>query len=476
MRDLRETVWRDGGGAETDGRRQESRIWVAECSSPELNEANGYDHLQVADACLDAIEASRRFILLDTGEQSTQIHHSSAKSSSSFLEMELYQAALLGRPITLIAVGEHTARDSPLAILLRQMMLSRADVRCVYDLSEAREILLKIALGNEPTTATSSKAFLRGNLALARRYLVRWRSRRLFEEPIFLGGLTAGGFDLRARDADIAEHYLTLAESQRSMNRVLSRTWIAMRAMMGAHFSVSRDARFVDLWNRALKCWSRAAAWRGLHGHMLLGMLSASSAQAAMRQRLDLPLYVNDGDDHCDLFTDISSAYYSIAGVMPRSHRREFYTRSEAYIRSGLESRPTEERHTLLPMQGSLELRLGRFKTARQTFKEALAAETLAAANPDKIGFLTAELGWAELYLGHPRTARRMIKEGLTMLTSAGHPGFRSRVLRKHVYACLASLSIGEAKDSARRLTELARITNTYDQLDSVVLRLSGKR
>ncbi|WP_247228798.1 hypothetical protein [Yoonia sp. F2084L] len=62
------TIWER---YETDQRGQ---VWVAEGIRPDLDPASATEQLEIIDACLDAIEASREFLLLDTGEYGSFLH------------------------------------------------------------------------------------------------------------------------------------------------------------------------------------------------------------------------------------------------------------------------------------------------------------------------------------------------------------------------------------------------------------------
>lgn len=99
IRALRARVW------ERHKSDKQGQVWVAEQIRPELDPARGASQLEIADACLDAIEAAREFVLLDTGEYGTLLRYQDAFSEVSFLEMELFQAAILAKPITIYFVG-----------------------------------------------------------------------------------------------------------------------------------------------------------------------------------------------------------------------------------------------------------------------------------------------------------------------------------------------------------------------------------
>ncbi|WP_089886568.1 hypothetical protein [Citreimonas salinaria] len=431
-----------------------------------MGEHRGKDDLEIIDACLDAFEASNRFVLLDNGQYGTRLELPIGSSASSFLELELFQAATLCKPITLITVGQAAMTSSPLARFMRQVAQDEPDIRPARDLVHAETLILEAIFGSGSAASIDALGRNRAVQALATERHKDWKNERLFEEPILLKGMTAGDVDGQ-RDAEVAAWYLDRADEQTGMNYMLSRTWIAMRAMMLEHYSTTTDPKFVALWDRALANWSRAAAWRGLHGHLFLGSLAASGARAAMNQRLGLSQFVRADEGARDLYDALGSANYSIAGLLPRAMGRAFYERCAAYVRAGLEARGDDERESLLPLRGAVELRLGLRSEARQTPRDALRLAD-HGGDPNHIGFLTSELGWSELRR-NPWLARRHIAEGLGMLTSDCNRGFRCRMMRKLVYANIASFRWGEARVVAASLIAEATEAQAYDQIDQVI-------
>jgi hypothetical protein len=480
IRRLRERVWREGGGRHTiDGIVQSGRVWVAEFDRPDLKpqsnyaaatEITGAEQLTIIDACLEAIRSCERFVLLDKGDYGTTLRApAGGLSASSFLELELYQAVSLQKPTTLIALGDK-GRMSALVRMLEAMMPGHADIVEVRDLSEAHDLILEVAMGGR-RRAPGAAAGRRGTAALAEARHSNRLDSRLYEEPLFLDGRPAGDIP-PAVDVDVAEKYLHDAEAQMATDRVLSRVWIAMRALMGAHFSETTDPRIVDLWDRALERWSYAAAWRGLHGHLMLGMLTASAAQAHLRMRLDRPLFERNEARAHDLHNDLASAYYSIAGRAPRNWRRAFFERAEWYVRLGFVERPRDEHWRLLPLRGSIERRLGRTSDARITFQEALRLAE-AAGNSAGVALMKSELAETDVRSGRPRRARKLIEEALNILPDDCPPGERARVMRKAIYVNFIALRGLRARILAKQLVQHATTHQTFDQLNSFVRTLA---
>ncbi len=458
---LRQEVWQ-AGQREIEGQRQPSRIWVAEFDAEELGRFDPRDDLMIVDACLDAIQSSDRFILLDNGGYGTRLGGLRGTAASSFLELELYQAVTLQKPITVLALGASVAERSPLIALLNDFVGPASDIQIVSGLSEAKDCIFRICDDGKRGTSARRHDRRRAALALAKRYYPNWRQRELFREPIFLQGAPVGDIS-DSRNADLAKQYLDDADRYLGMNRILSRTWIAMRLMMAEHFSETTDPRFTALWERALNNWNKAAAWRGLHGHLLLGSLAAASAQASMVQRLGGRLYDRDVDR--DLYSALASANYSIAGIMPHHLRRSFYRRAEAYVQEGWRKARASDRERLLPLRGAIELRLLRPWDAHRTFEEALRSE-VRTGDADRIGFVMTELGWAKLWMANVSGARTMLDDGIGKLTESCGIGMRARMLRKSMYANLVGFRFDEARDRATKLIEEASSADAFDQID----------
>lgn len=462
MRALRKTIWER---YETDQRGQ---VWVAEGIRPDLDPANGANQLEIIDACLDAIEASREFLLLDTGEYGSYLHFSGTPSESSFLELELFQATLLRKPIKYIYVGR-SAEQSNLHALVRSLAPQVSTIK-VHSLREAEKTISTYLDGDARLPETKHPERLTGALIQARHQ--DWSNASLFQEPQFLHGTICGPTTATA-DLDVAEHYLVLAAEHTETNRILSRTWIAIRTLMATHYSDTRDPRPLALWDRALRSWSKAAAWRGLHGHIWLGNVSALGSLAQVTRALETPFYDPASPEQGDLYDGLASVYYSLSKRCPRRIGPAMLARSAAYIEEGLETRPQEDRGSLLPIRGSINHRRRRFRASARDFAEAHDLAVKNSESSGQIGFLLTELGFAELFLLKPRLARQRIAEGLTMMTPENSsPGFRVRALRKHVVASLACFDLAKARLSATKAYQIASENQLHDQIDRLVLKL----
>ena len=455
LRGLRSRIW------ERHKNDERGQVWVAEKSRRELSPARGASQLEIADACLDAIDDASEFVLLDTGEYGTRLGYQDAFSEVSFLEMELFQATILAKPITIYFVGR-AAENSPLAKLAVQLAQNVRTHR-LGTLAEA-ELALMRQFDGHPSKSSRvdlSKTLMR---TLVRSRHTDWGNKRLFEEPQFLDGQAYGPTSVRA-DLDLATHYLDLADQHSETNRVLSRTWIAMRTLMPFHYRDTTDPLAIDLWDRALRNWSRASAWRGMHGHLWLGNVSVLGSLSHLRRRVGTSLSDPKKEPNDDMCGAFASVYYSISKRVPRNMSSQLLARASAYVDEGLATRDDLDRRSLLPIRGSIHHRRGHFRAAARDYETALDAAVLHDEGPGQVGFLMTELGFAELFLLKPHIGRKRIEEGLShMVPGASSPGFRARALRKHSIAALCCGDIHAARNSAQEVATLVKTHQLHDQ------------
>lgn len=438
------------------------RIYVAECSDKENSPTRGKDQLEIVDACLEAIEHSTRFILLDVGSYGTHLGVGNAVAVSSFLELELFQAILHRKPIYFIAVGSDETKLSALVSRFpdTQLSLSR-----VASLEEGFDEISRIMDGKADIIFNRRliQSFT-GETALQRQK--NWADNKLFSEPEMFDGTIVGKLDGAAFDAELVDYYLMLGEGETHTNRVLTRTWIAIRSLMRFHYTSTNDPVVISLWRRAFALWRRATSWRGLHGHIWLGNVSALGSHAHMLGRNDLPFFDESPTQFSDLYSDLCSAYYNVSKLVGRRLSGVMLTRSEAYLSAGLRSRPVERSSTLLPLKGALEMRRWRFRKAGSTFSQALSIAEEQGASVNEIGFLMTELGFVEALAGSPRLGRRRISEGLSLVDrETWNPGFLARAERKLAVTSLICLDPTAARDAVTRALDVAEENDMLDQI-----------
>lgn len=456
LKSLRQRIHNDFSGAKLE------RVYVAEISDRTNSPEEKEDQLEIVDTCLEAIEQSNQFILLDVGEYGTYLGQESSKSVSSFLELELFQAVLHKKPIHFLLVGQ---QETELASLVSRLPNSGVSKTVVGNLDEAEAEISKVLDGKIALSAAPGLVsdFTDEVLRFRQKH---WSDRKLFSEPELFGGLVVGNTVNDVFDAEIVDYYLQLAEAETHTSRVLTRTWIAIRYLMKVHYSTTHDPVVVGLWRRAFSLWLRATSWRGLHGHIRLGNVSALGSHALLLGQNDIPFFDENDPRSGDLFNDLCSAYYSVSKMAGRGYSRSLLKRSEAYLSAGLKSRSRAHTHKLLPLKGALEMRRLRLKSAVATFSEALALAEGRAEDQNEIGFLMTELGFVEALSGSPRTGRRRIVEGLSTIDrDTWNPGFLARAERKLAIASLMCFGFSDARDAAARALLVAEQHDMLNQI-----------
>ncbi len=456
---------------------ERGRIWVAEIDAEHLRPELVLDQLVIVDACLDAIEAAKNFILVDNGSYGTNLTDGKSVTDTSFLELELFQAVLLNKPIFYIFVGHHM-ENSGLYKLLNQILPKGYSSKNFNDIEAAFSALPDIIGEKMPSLKRSRQLIFGTSIGRFTQRIAKERAdfSTLYSEPEFLKGGLCGPVSGKA-DLDAAEHYLNLAKEETKTNRKLSRIWIAIRTLMNFHYAETKEPKALALWDRALSQWSEAAAWRGLHAHLWLGNVSALGSMVRVRQAQGSLQPNNNGKSSDELAGAFASVYYSISKRVPPLMRRQILVRAERYIARGLETLGPYPSLSLLTMRGSINFRKGKFWAAAKDYQEALDIATHADPNSANTGFLLTELGFAEVFKLKPRAGLQKIEEGLKIMENGGSsPGFTTRALRKHALVSAANFDTRAARNSALEADRLALEHGLLDQRARLNLLLAYGR
>jgi len=256
----------------------ERRLWLAEVDRPDLNPALGLSPFTVLDALVEQIRQSTLFICVLRTQYGASVFK--GMESVSFLETEIYQAALFHNNVHIVLV-EPFNPDARLAGLLDLLRVLRPHVvpkRAVSEISAIDQIKRLLAARPQKRwrSHTLSVRALVGQLATTRgspRADVR------FFDGVFR--------PVAAKpDPHRVKALLENVAAEKSIERQLTRTWIALRELCSAPYDSSDHKEYLPLWNAALGEWSRAAAWYGLHGHLFAGRLAAVNSLLAIRSRM----------------------------------------------------------------------------------------------------------------------------------------------------------------------------------------------
>lgn len=451
------------------GQSLERYTWVCESKGcrPDLY---GKEPLEICDTLMERVRESQVYIAILGGsrrgvrEHGTSVAVGDRLSATSHFEIELFQAALLGKPVELfIAKGFSPGpRLQALLQILNFALPSRnwrvpmadGDIRReIESLLRSKRLLAVNPLGR-------CRNSLRENL-VARFYRERGRPSR---KPLrFLNGEV----ECRSRppDIDLIQDLLAKARSTPDQERKLSRLWIVLRELMAADPGEPRFAEYLPLWNQALGYWGSAAAWYGLHAHLYLGGLAALQSMADVRARLRERGCLGASQAEVgEPSTAIASALYSIAKLAPRWHDRR------ALLREALENLGTstsDDRRALsnvLALRGSILLRQFRISDAISAYEQALHLREAGGENATRIGESMSELGFAYMWQGRFWKGRDLMRQGVDKLGDQRN-GFLIRARRKLAvgYALTGCLALAR-----REREEVERMATTYRIFDQL--------
>jgi hypothetical protein len=456
-------------------------IWVAEIDGPDLPARPGVEQLDVVDACMAAISRARTLIAVVDGSLGTSLDPYGGTLVASYVEMELFQAAFLGKPVYVFGVGR-IDDDSPTGRLLKILQFAYPDTtRTNVDgpgevLSEVRRVLFAQARRKWlPRLQLPRRRALVGALGMNRHF--DWTNEHLWQELKLLDGTLAVGPGGRSPDLESIDALLDNAESSVGSERKIARAWMAIRELMAAPYSETTDPRILALWDRALGRWAAWSAWYGMHAHLFLGHPAALGSLSVVRSRLEAAgSRRTEVNGHtASLNGAFASCYYSLSKMAPRSHRLSYLARAERYVNEGLareSSRASSGLHALL---GSIALQRRDSRGAIQHYETALAiSECSSDADDAKAGELRAELGWAQVHAGATKVGVANLRRGVSEMTKSHPPGFIVRGKKKLALGLATRLDFLGTFTEFMEARDIANEHQLEGQLD-VTLRIGSR-
>lgn len=394
-------------------------LWVAEYSEPTLGSR---PPLEIVDTLVARVRTARRFLCVLGGERhGTAVRFADHIASVSHLEVEIFQAALLGRPVELF-IARGFAPGPRLTALLEILRFALPPRAWRAPLSDARIVAEITALLATPPR-DEGDAFRAGR-AMRQRLAHRlyWQRGR----PAVAGGRSPAIFFLdrawhepRARppDRQFVQSLLEIAAKNSDPEQRLTRYWIVIRELMGAPPDDARYAEYRPLWSQALGRWGGAAGWYGIHGHLFLGSLAALQADAHLRalmraagQKLADPF----GTMHCD--SAIASALVNAASLLPQARERRRLLRAALAEMSAPD--PLQ-----LDRPGWWNVRAGVHKCLGD-YERAFADSRTSLALQERLGqwntsVTLADLGELHLLCGRPHDAIAWLRDAIAMMQRA---------------------------------------------------------
>lgn len=409
--------------------------WVAEWAERSLADKQP---LEIVDLLVDVLARSELYVCVLADARSGLKDHGSPVpiaervSATSYLEIELYAAAMYRIPIR-VFVLKGFSPGPRLRFLLNLLNSAFPDWhdQSAMAASEIIDAVRQHISSHLRRTTTASAVPFRQRF-IGELYRVRAKPAppgHEIDNVLFLDGQ----FEPRQLpQKDLVQVLLADAEAAPEMQRKLSRMWLAARELMSASYlprDVQADNRlrdFLPLWDKVLGLWTGAAAWSGWHGHIYAGTVAPLNSQTVIRGQLGETQPPN---------APLASAYYSIANLMRFGRRRlECLWRASRYIEEAVR-REGDGNPGRLAIRGMIRLRLGNVWGAVLDFKEMLRLRERAGAPPAQIGDAMVHLGFAYFFCGRWLKGRDYLERGVqAMSLNPNDPGV-ARAKRKLVLA-----------------------------------------
>jgi hypothetical protein len=429
----------------------------------------------IMDRCFNGIRQCDLFVFILTRRHGTGVAYLDDPALVSYLELELFAAAILGKPILVLHQRGYEP-EGPLRDCLSRLPVSGEGEYMLDDegalFARFREACRLLAEGRWKP---------RGKLARLPEWLSLLRSGDSVEgdlaEPalLFLGGRAAAA----APQPDPARAQALLDQVGSGVRTVsgttapmphgaaLFRLWASWRELGSPRAAM--DVEIAELWDRLFGLWASSASWFGLHGHLWMSPLAAINSQLHIRKRLAAGRDLDVREPHGAR----ASALYSIAQRMT-SRRRKLFHYDQVSLLAGEAMRQDAN-----AAQGALSIRahallriatLGRpweLWTAKADFRRALQLCEAGGAPLAGIGVAQVDLGFCQVLTGEPFAGRALMKEGIANLrtdATAGGLAFLARGLRKLETASLLTLSPSAAARAREERLQIAGKIEAFDQ------------
>lgn len=432
------------------------RIWTVEEQRPDLDQRKGASPFFIVDELITQIRHSNLFICVLRDVYGSSVFGNT--ESVSFLETEIYQAALFHNNVRFFLMEPFNPSEKLKGLLdlvgaLRPGIIpERAQPKTVVldDIKRALE-------------ATPSKH--RPWAISIRKFISQLAVRRGHPKP------DVEFFDKVFRpvserpDRDHIQVLLDGLSNEQSIEKRLTRTWIALRELSAAPYDDVKFKEYLPLWNEVLGVWSSAAAWYGLHGHLYAGRLAAVNSQLAIRAHMDWRGADRSATHYIQGTKGArASEYYSMAKLMPTQAQRDEYLRlAEQDVEDALRS-IEDEPSGYLAIRGHIHLIQGKLAEALADFERAKALKE-AAHDAKAAGEAKADIALVHMRCGNLREAVKLLRESVATLDDAKSTTFAIRARKRLAMALLRSGRPFHAWRELNTAYETAVKNQIYDQV-----------
>ncbi len=438
------------------------RLWVAEHSDKALADR---PPLEIIDTLIDRVREADLFICVlggphtgrGTYDHGTPIPVDDRLSNVSYFEIELYQAALLQKPIALF-ISNGFSPQARLRTVLDILQFAFPDAWPTP--MDDQEIIEKVGALLESENQSPVIHYKRLVTGFDNARSKPLKSSGPNREILFLDG----AFEQRRSfpDKELIDSIISSIDTTVDHERRLARLWIAIRELMAAPYYEPRYKEFRETWNKSLGSWAKAGAWYGLHGHIYMGCVAALHRMAEVREIIrqssttskDPVMTGHPGGP-------LASAYYSIA---KKSYRRRNLKKALWHLERGMNEK-SSDLSGLYAIRGSIHRQLGHFFKAVDDYRTTLELREKSDAPETQIGEALSELGFGYLFLGRWIKAVNCLERGVKMLEQTPPSGFLVRAKRKLAIAYRVTGRLTKARELKAEADRLAMSIKALDQM-----------
>jgi hypothetical protein len=409
----------------------------------------------IIDRCFEGIRDCDLFVFIVTGRHGTGANYVEDNVAASYLELELFAAAILRKPILIL---HYSNREPEPALLDALSVLKRAFASNAYIVGDERELFehfvgacgalagsgadrgdrLAIAALPEGLSLRRSRDRMRDDLADPRLLFLdgRMRTRKTDINPE----------NARALIEQVAAGVRDVGGERRVMPHgvALFRLWAALRELMNDRGTAMVDPLIAPLWDHAMGLWATKASWLGVHGHVWMGPLAAIHSQMSLREQMaGVPSFRAEVSIREPLGAR-ASALYSIAQRMDTRRRKLFHFRQVVELTTRAMAQDAKGQQGLLSIRAHATMHMGRLGLvwklweALADFRQALDLRERSAASEASVGEAKTDLGFCLILTGRPHQGLALLEEGVRQLRSddsANGKAFLARGLRKQLRA-----------------------------------------
>ncbi len=445
-------------------------VWVDEIDRQYLPD----DHFEILDDLFGLIRKSSIFlVLLARQRYGTSLIISRQQAHASFWEAELFYAALTGRRIKIFLIDDEPHLQSEPEPRLRSLLqilqfaLPQEDWAGPYSRQTVVSAVREYLLSAEHSSSGKGLRILPKLIEalFTHRGLDAVGGLAPEESLQFLGGYL---YDETVKpNLGVAASILKSVQDLKDEERRLSRLWLAFRELSGSRIENIHDAEFLPYWNSFFGAWSSAGSWYGLHGHLHLGVLSALTTQARVRERMKR-LRSSSWMEEVTKYPGgaLASSRYSIARkVRPGKLKKLLLSAAIRDIDREL-SEGSEDPANLYAIRGSIYRQNGRYAAAVEDYKDVLRRRRDAGASEAQIGEALSELGFGYLFCMRLLRGRELLEEGVKLLSQESRRiGFLARAKRK---LAIAYALTGHPLKARREIEEARMLASRHGALDQI--------